>query len=28
VLAYRRAVVEFERVQLTGNGVNITTISR
>ncbi len=28
VLAYRRAVVEFERVQQTGNGVNITTISR
>ena len=28
VLAYRRAVVEFERVQQTGNGGNITIISR
>ena len=28
VLAYRRAVVEFERVQQTGTGGNITVISR
>ena len=28
ILAYRRAVVEFERVQQTGAGVNITQISR
>jgi outer membrane protein len=28
ILAYRRAVVEFERVQETGNGGNITVISR
>jgi outer membrane protein len=28
VLAYRRAVVDFERVQQTGNGGNITIISR
>jgi outer membrane protein TolC len=28
ILAYRRAVVEFERVQQTGSGGNITIISR
>jgi outer membrane protein TolC len=28
VLAYRRSIVEFERVQQTGNGGNITIISR
>jgi outer membrane protein TolC len=28
ILAYRRAVVEFERVQQTGNGGNITIIGR
>jgi outer membrane protein TolC len=28
ILAYRRAVVEFERVQQTGNGGNITVIGR
>jgi hypothetical protein len=28
VLAYRRAVVEFERVQQTGNAGNVTVISR
>jgi outer membrane protein len=28
ILAYRRAVVEFERVQQTGNGGNITVITR
>lgn len=28
ILAYRRALVEFERVQQTGNGGNITIISR
>jgi outer membrane protein TolC len=28
ILAYRRALVEFERVQQTGNGGNITVISR
>jgi len=28
VLAYRRAVVEFERLQQTGSGANITVISR
>ncbi len=28
ILAYRRALVEFERVQQTGNAGNITVISR
>jgi hypothetical protein len=28
VLAYRRSVVEFDRVQQTGNAGNITMISR